>query len=81
MTNTDLVEELSKLPPAERLSIIEATLHGVREELQGGNLPDHVADRSAKLSAAAKALLHDYATDKDLTAFTTLDAEDVHAPR
>jgi hypothetical protein len=81
MTKTDIFKELSKLPPNERLSIVEATLHKVREELQGTVLPDRAADRRTKLASAARALLHDYETDKDLTAFTTLDAEDFHASR
>ena len=81
MTKTDIMEELGKLPPAERLRIIEATLHRVREELQGTGLPAQVADRRARMTAAAQALRHDYETDKELTAFTTLDAEDVHASR
>jgi predicted DNA-binding ribbon-helix-helix protein len=32
-----------------------------------------------RLAAAAKALLNDYTTDEELTAFTALDGEDFHA--
>lgn len=35
--------------------------------------------RRSKLAAAAKALLDDYKTDKELTAFTALDGDDFHA--
>ena len=34
--------------------------------------------QKSKLAAAAHALLDDYTTDKDLTAFTALDGEDFH---
>ena len=33
----------------------------------------------SKLAAAAQALLADYTTDKELTAFSALDSEDFHA--
>ena len=35
--------------------------------------------RRSQLTAAAQALLDDYKTDKELTAFSTLDGEDFHA--
>jgi len=35
--------------------------------------------QKSTLAAAAQALLVDYTTDKDLTAFTALDGEDIHA--
>ena len=35
--------------------------------------------KKMELAAAAKALLADYQGDAELTAFTALDAEDVHA--
>ena len=35
--------------------------------------------RRSQLAAAAKALLDDYKTDKELTAFTALDGDDFHA--
>ena len=35
--------------------------------------------KKIELAAAAKALLPDYQGDPELTAFTALDAEDVHA--
>ena len=39
-----------------------------------------LAERKQKdLAAAAKALLLDYQSDADLTAFTSLDGEDFHA--
>ncbi len=35
--------------------------------------------KKEELAAAAQALLQDYIEDKELTAFTALDAEDFHA--
>ncbi|MGI6741562.1 MAG: ribbon-helix-helix protein, CopG family [Brevefilum sp.] len=35
--------------------------------------------RRSQLTAAAQALLDDYKTDKELTAFSALDGEDFHA--
>lgn len=35
--------------------------------------------KKSKLADAAQALLHDYKTDEDLLAFTSLDSEDFHA--
>ena len=35
--------------------------------------------RRSQLAAAAQALLDDYKTDKELTAFSALDGEDFHA--
>jgi predicted DNA-binding ribbon-helix-helix protein len=35
--------------------------------------------QKSRLAAAAKALLNDYKTDEELTAFTALDVDDFHA--
>ena len=35
--------------------------------------------RKAQLASAARALLADYETDEELTAFTAIDGEDFHA--
>ena len=34
MTDTEILEQLKKLPTAERLKIVESTLHQLREELE-----------------------------------------------
>ena len=83
MTTTNLMRELKRLPMDERLAFVEAAVHLVREEL--APLPRSAkaaTPRSAKrrdLAAAAKKLLPDYAGDRELTAFTSLDAEDFSA--
>jgi hypothetical protein len=77
----EIIEQLNKLAPAERLVIVEATLRSVREELALGQEPVKEPETERKLSAAAKALLPDYAQGGDLTSFTALDSEDFHATK
>jgi hypothetical protein len=80
MTKSEILEQLTLLDLAERLAILEDALHGVREELARRRADAADAERSAKLAAAALALLPDYEAGGELTAFTSLDAEPVHAP-
>ena len=61
MTQTDILEELKKLTPAERLTIIEAALRLLREDLQQGERPLTQTKKRQQLALAAKALLSDYA--------------------
>jgi hypothetical protein len=79
VTKTDILEELKKLPPEDVLSIIEAALRGLREDLAPTKqlLPER--EPKHRLAIAAEALYDDYATDTELTSFTGLDAEDFHA--
>ncbi len=71
MTTTELLEQLNRLPPAERLQVVESALHQIREELAG--------DGTTELAQAAERLLGDYVNDPELTAFTALDSEPFHA--
>jgi hypothetical protein len=74
MTDQEILEQLKKLPTAERLKIVETTVHELREELESA------AEKSnGRLAQAAQALLADYATDAELTSFTALDSEPFHA--
>jgi hypothetical protein len=83
MTTTDLMRELKRLPMDQRLAFVEAAVHLVRQELAPRTRSTKAATaRSAKrrdLAAAAKKLLPDYVGDRELTAFTSLDAEDFGA--
>lgn len=63
MTTTLIIREISKLPWAERLLVVEKTLRSIRQDKQQG------------MARAVDSLYHDYAADVDLTAFTQLDAE------
>ena len=79
MTKSEILEQLTLLDLAERLAILEDALHGVRDELARRRADAADAERSAKLAAAALALLPDYEAGGELTAFTSLDAEPIHA--
>ena len=73
MTNLEILEQLKMLPTAERLKIVESTVHELREELEDAQLT------GGRLAQAAQALLDDYTTDLELTAFSSLDSEPLHA--
>ncbi len=79
MTQVEILEELKKLSTTERLSIIEATLHFIREDLQQAEQPAKQPLTRQQLMAAAEALLPDYTLDDELTAFTALDGEAYYA--
>lgn len=78
-TGDYILEELVKLPAAERLTIVEATLHLIRKDLQQVEPLPARTKRKQQLAAAAKALLPDYAAGGELTVFTALDSEDFYA--
>jgi len=79
MTQVQILEELKKLTPAERLSVIEAALHLIREDIRQMQQPSKQTERTRQLAAAAEALLPDYTAGGELTVFTDLDGEDFHA--
>jgi hypothetical protein len=79
MTKSEILEGLTDLDLAERLAVIEAAVHSIREELAGRRTYGTDADPTARLAAAAAALLPDYEAGGELTAFTALDAEPIHA--
>ena len=76
MTQIEILEELKKLTSSERLAVAEAALTLVREDLQRTGQPSSKTQMSQQMAESAKALLRDYQTDSDLTAFTVLDSED-----
>lgn len=79
MTHREILEELKKLPTTERITIIEAALHIIHEDLQQIEQPLTKTERKRQLAVAAEALLPDYSADSELTVFTALDHEDFHA--
>jgi len=79
MTEREIMEQIRKLTTAERLTVVEKTLHSIREELEQIEKPVSDTDLKRKLAKAAEALFGDYASRRDLTAFTALDGEDFHA--
>ena len=81
MTYTEMLETLKQLTLTERLALTEAALHLMREELQQREQQPATDERTARLAAAAQALLPDYTTDTALTSFTALDSEDFYEAR
>jgi hypothetical protein len=78
MNPIDLLKELQKLTPSERLAVIEAVLQQLRADLERTSEPKSLSARKNEMAAAANALQADYAAGGELTAFTALDAEDFH---
>ena len=74
MTNSEIIAQLKQLTTAERLAVIEAATRLIREDLSQPETNENVEDE--QLAQAATALLADYQSDPDLTAFTSLDGED-----
>ncbi len=68
MEAVNIIKEIVKLPIIERMLIIENAMKSIREE----------TEKRTSLKEGAKALLSDYKTDKELTAFTSLDSEDFY---
>ncbi|HEY3857379.1 MAG TPA: hypothetical protein VGO67_23585 [Verrucomicrobiae bacterium] len=77
MTQVEILKQLEYLPMADRLSIVESTVHQLRKELN--SRVQHSEADDAMLARAAEALLADYSSDKELTAFSTLDGDSFHA--
>ena len=77
MLQTKMIKELNKLTNTERMTIIEASLHLIRNDINMAKHPR--TDKKRQLSRAAKALLADYSEDGEMTIFTSLDGEDFHA--
>lgn len=79
MTQIEILEELKRFTIPERLTIVEAALRLIREDLQQVRQPLTQTERKHQLAAAAEALLPDYAAGGELTIFATLDSEDFYA--
>jgi hypothetical protein len=74
MTNSEIIDQLKQLTTAERLAVIEAATRLIREDLSQPEADEKAEDK--QLAQAATALLADYQSDGELTAFTSLDGED-----
>lgn len=74
MTNSEIIDQLKQLTTAERLAVIEAATRLIREDLSQPETDEKAEDE--QLAQAAKALLADYQSDRELTAFTSPDGED-----
>lgn len=67
MSTSELIGEIQKLSLNQKFKVIEATLKSIKEE-----------ENTNDLTVAAEALYNDYTTDKNLTAFTSLDLENFY---
>ena len=65
-----IIREIEKLPVRKRMVIIERTLMSIRQRQEKN-----------QMEKAADILQKDYLTDKELTAFTSLDLEDFYETR
>ena len=79
MIETEILRELKKLAIQDRLAVIETALQAIRHDLHQQTQHAEAAGRQQRLAAAAQALLADYSSDGELTAFTALDSEDIDA--
>ena len=60
----EIIQEIQRLPITKRFYVVEETIKSIKKE-----------EMSHKMELAANELYNDYATDKNLTAFTSLDFE------
>jgi len=75
MTQSEILEELYKLPLAERLAIVDAVLREVRADAAHLEEPTARPTRE-QLLTAVELMRRDYESDPELTALTVLDSED-----
>jgi hypothetical protein len=67
MRTADLIQEIKRLPLTKKFYVVEETLKAIKIEEMGH-----------QMELAAKELYDDYANDKELTAFTSLDFENFY---
>ncbi len=70
MSTKELIAEIERLPVAERIRVLEATLRSLRNK-----------ELKNTLSIASEALEVDYRPDKSLTAFTDIDLDAFYEAR
>ncbi|MBX9785517.1 MAG: hypothetical protein K2X48_19720 [Chitinophagaceae bacterium] len=64
MQALEIIQEIQRLPITKRFYVVEETIKSIKKE-----------EMSHQMELAANELYNDYATDKNLTAFTSLDFE------
>jgi len=65
----EIIRNVNHLPLSQQMLVAERIIHSVRYRKQ------------SPLEVAAERLYEDYATDKNLTAFTNLDCENFYEAR
>ena len=80
MTQTQILNEFSKLSLSEQLEVIQAAFRISFQQVQKMPGPTSEGkDRHVGLAEAAELLLDDYLTDEELTVFAALDGEPFYA--
>ena len=72
MGKSEILKLVEKLPSIERLQIAEAILNSILREKEVEK------QEEKELTDAARDLLKDYQTNKELTIFTELDSADIY---
>ena len=80
MTQAQILTEFQRLTTPQQLELLQAALDVVRKSFSQSQANSHTAPQTS-LSDAAQRLLADYETDAELTCFTSLDGEPIHAAR
>ncbi|MDA0745633.1 MAG: hypothetical protein O2954_03890 [bacterium] len=78
MTRIELLDELKRLSPEDRLELIEEALRLLKEDIRKQSQHVSTPNRRFQLAEAARVLLKDYEEDSELTSFTDLDGEAFH---
>ena len=80
VTQAQILIEFQRLTTPPQLDLLQAALDVDRKSFSQSPSISLTAPQ-ASLSDAAKRLLADYDTDSELTCFTSLDGEPIHAAR
>lgn len=67
---SDILKQIEDLPLQDRILVVQKALESLKKK-----------ENKGELQRAARELLEEYRTDKDLTAFTDLDLDDFYEPR
>ncbi|MCA1763368.1 MAG: hypothetical protein ABR574_04795 [Cryomorphaceae bacterium] len=70
MGTKELIREIQRLPISKRMLVIERTLQSIRQ-----------TELKKQMDKAVDALMDDYQTDKELTAFTKIDFDNFYEAR
>jgi len=79
MQETNMLNEIIRLPIEKRITLIESVLASVRKDLCLEKSPSE--NLRQQMAAAAETLCRDYLQNDELTAFTVLDSEDYYEQR
>ncbi len=67
MTTTEILNEISRLPITKRILIVEKTMREIRK-----------AEEKQSMLLAAEELYSEYKTNKELTAFNSIEFDDFY---